>query len=431
MHAILVSMGTDGDIFPYVGLGAKLRARGHRVTLSTNESYQSLAENNGFTFQALVSNAEADEFLAHPDLWHPLKCGLHGARWGVRYLRRQYELLEHVASEKDAVLVANAGVVAARIVSEKLSKPIASLVLQPGIIPSAIEPPVMTGLTLPRWAPRWAGKLYWRLINAAGDLLVGHAINRLRSSVGLKPMRQIFQWWLSPQLVIGMFPDWYGPPQDDWPSQMRLAGFPMFDGPATGDQGSEALAFCAEGTPPIAFTLGTGMQHAAEFFREALAACRILGRRGILLTKYPQQLPNPLPIFLRHASFVPFQKLFPLCAAVVHHGGIGTTAKALAAGTPQLVLPLAWDQPDNGLRVKRLGAGDSLGPRHRSGARLAQALKGVMTPETQARCRELAGRFGKTDALDVAAEWLEELSRGHDFAASRQKTSAASTLVSG
>ena len=83
MHAILATMGTDGDVFPYVGLGARLRGRGHRVTLAGPETYQGLAAQHGLGFRCLVSQAAADEFLASPDLWHPIKSGLHGARWGV------------------------------------------------------------------------------------------------------------------------------------------------------------------------------------------------------------------------------------------------------------------------------------------------------------------------------------------------------------
>ena len=98
-----------------------------------------------------------------------------------------------------------------------------------------------------------------------------------------------------------------------------------------------------------------------------------------------------------------------MCAAVVHHGGIGTTAQALAAGTPQLVLPLAWDQPDNAARVRRLGAGSSLGARQRSAAPLAAALAEQLKPEALARCRALSARFGDDDALERAAVWLEEL----------------------
>src|SRR6516162_9825844 len=101
MHAILVTLGTDGDVFPYVGLGATLRGRGHRVTLTAPESYQGLAAQHGLEFRSLVSQAAADEFLASPDLWHPIKSGLHGARWGARFIREQYQLLSALAHEAD------------------------------------------------------------------------------------------------------------------------------------------------------------------------------------------------------------------------------------------------------------------------------------------------------------------------------------------
>jgi len=409
MHAILVTMGTDGDVFPFVGLGARLRERGHRVTLVAPASYQASAEQNGFGFHSLVSQAESDEFIASPDLWHPLRSGLHGARWGVRFIRRQYDLLAELASDADTVIATNPGVLATRLVQEKFAKPAATLLLQPGLIPSVCAPPVMPGFPLPQWAPRWAGHVYWRLVDGTGDFLVGRELNRVRAACGLPPVRRIFRWWLSPQRVIGMFPEWYATPQPDWPPQMRLAGFPMFDGRTSGTLPPEVVDFCNAGTPPIAFTMGTGMMHAADFFAAATGACRILGQRGILLTKYPQQLPAPLPATMLPCSFAPFQELFPRCAVVVHHGGIGTTARALAAGTPQLVLPLAWDQPDNAARVRRLGAGNSLGPRQRNAAGLAAALAELLKPEARVRCAAVAGRFGDADPFQIAAEWLEAL----------------------
>src|SRR5436305_6257835 len=99
------------------------------------------------------------------------------------------------------------------------------------------------------------------------------------------------------------------------------------------------------------------MAHGAAFFRAAVRACEGTGARGLLLTRYPGRLPARLPPSVRHVPFAPFRRLLPLCRAVVHHGGVGTTAAALAAGTPQLVLPLAWDQPDNAAPVRRLGCG--------------------------------------------------------------------------
>ena len=410
MHALLASVGTDGDVFPYFGLGARLRARGHRVTLATHEPYRAAAAEHGFAFLPLVSEGETRDFLSNPDIWHPLRGPRFLARWGAGMIGRQYAILAEAAGDRDAVLVASPGVVAARLVQEKLSRPLASIVLQPWMIPSVFAPPVMpAGLTLPRWAPRPLGRLYFRLLDAVGDALVGRSLNALRASLGMAPVRRLFQWWLSPQCVVGLFPNWYGPPQTDWPPQMRLAGFPLYDGRPRGGLSPELLEFCRAGAPPIAFTFGTGMMHGAPLFRAALSACRSLGARGLFLTKHARQAPPSLPPFVRHCEFAPFQELFPLCGAVVHHGGIGTTAQALAAGTPQLILPLAFDQMDNAVRVKRLGVGDWLDHRRRNGFHIAKALGRLRAPGPLERCRTRAMQFSDQDGLEIAAGWIEEL----------------------
>ena len=408
MHTALVSIGTDGDIFPYVGLGVALRARGHRVTLVASGHYESLAQAHGFAFETLVSAKENHELFGHPDFWNPLKTAPLAARWGVRFIERQYHLLAKLVTA-DTVLVSNPGVLAAKLVQEKFGTPWANLILQPWMIPSSIAPPLMPGFVFLRHAPRPVWKLFLRGLDVMGDALMGREFNRVRAKFGLKPLRRILSHWLSRQLVIGMFPEWYGQPQADWPSQIRLTGFPMFDGGQNESLPPEVLDFCRAGTPPVAFTFGTGMAHSADLFRAALEACAILGARGIFLTKYRDQLPASLPASALHCAFAPFQKLFPQCAAVVHHGGIGTVAKALATGTPQLIHPLCFDQIDNGARTKGLGAGDYLRSSRSTGKQIAAALAGVMTADTRARCRTLATRFDKTDSLETTATLIETL----------------------
>src|ERR1700722_1909762 len=146
----------------------------------------------------------------------------------MRFLDRQYALLAELAHDGDTVLAASVAMLGARLVQEKLGRPLASVILQPWMIASVSAPPVMPGgLILPRGAPRLLGKLYWRTVNAVGDLLIGRPLNRLRAALDLKPVRCVFQWWNSPELVLGMFPPWYGAPQADWPAQIRLAGFPL------------------------------------------------------------------------------------------------------------------------------------------------------------------------------------------------------------
>jgi UDP:flavonoid glycosyltransferase YjiC (YdhE family) len=147
--------------------------------------------------------------------------------------------------------------------------------------------------------------------------------------------------------------------------------------------------------------------HAREVYDQVIEACQSLNIRTIVLTGHIDQLPSSPQV--HHCSFAPFQELFPKCAAVVHHGGVGTVAKALAAGIPQLVLPFAFDQMDNATRVQRLGAGDWLKPRKRNTQSIAKALGAVLSSATRVRCEALAAKFGREDGLQKAAELVEEL----------------------
>jgi rhamnosyltransferase subunit B len=153
------------------------------------------------------------------------------------------------------------------------------------------------------------------------------------------------------------------------------------------------------------------MRHAAELFEMAIVACRTLAARAVLVTSLRAQLPPELPSFVHHCPFAPFQKLFPLCAAVVHHGGIGTVSKALAAGTPQLIVPFAYDQKDNALRIKKLGTGDWLASGLCNSELLSKAIKGILGPRFGAQARTIAKRCEENNGLHRAADLVEEFCR--------------------
>jgi rhamnosyltransferase subunit B len=407
MHALLASLGTDGDVLPFVGLGLRLRARGHRVTLAANEQYESIAGACGFGFGKLASNEEMHRLLGNPDVWHPVQSGLLGAKWGRTAFRRQYEVMARLAGNSDTVLIAYAPMFAARIVQEKLARPLVTLLPMPWMLLSRVSPPALPmAARFPVLQSRRASLWVWRVAELATDLLLGRRLNALRASLGLKRVRGIYRWSFSPELTIGLFPDWYAAPQRDWPRNTRTAGFGLHDGGKPVDK--ELLEFCRRGAPPVAFTFGTGIMHARELFRKSFECCQKLGLRALFLTRYPQQLPEHLPPSIRHCDYAPFSQIFPECAAVVHHGGAGTTAQALAAALPQLILPLAWDQPDNAFRVRRLGAGQWISPRGTANS-MATGLQGVMLPAVQSRCQELAQRFESKDGYERAAEWVEEM----------------------
>jgi rhamnosyltransferase subunit B len=409
-HAILSTLGTDGDVFPYIGLGTLLRSRGHRVTLIASGNYLRRATEHDLEFIPLVEASEADALFSRADFWHPVKGGLIGARWGAPHIPRQYEMFAELARDPDSVFICSPAIFAGRLVQEKFNRPLATVVLQPWMIPSLDAPPVFPPrVGPPRWAPRALFQLHFGLIHGIGWLLIGRALNKLRRKVGLPPVWRVFRWWFSPELMIGMFPDWWGQPQADWPSQMRLAGFPMFDGVGDEQLPPDLIEFLDAGDPPIVFTFGTGMMHASHLYSASLEACRSLGKRAIFATKYAEQLPQPLPPFARQVCFAPFMKLFPRCAAVVHHGGIGTIAKCLAAGPPQLVLPVAYDQFENAMKVKALGAGDWLPPRRRNAADIAKSLRELLSGQTATAGISISSRFCAADGLDQAADMIERL----------------------
>jgi UDP:flavonoid glycosyltransferase YjiC (YdhE family) len=377
--------------------------------LAAPEPFQSRAAAFDLEFHSLVSAADYGRMLADPHLWHPFRSGWMMARWGAPMIPRQYAALAELAGQPGSVLVANPGLLAARLVQEKLGVPTASLLLQPGLLPSSVAPPEMPGgVTIPNWFPHRLRPLYWLAVDVAGYVLAARSLNRVRAGLGLAPVRRFFRWWLSPELVIGLFPPWYAAPACDWPPHLRLAGFGRFDGVAE-DLPVDVREFCEAGPPPVAFTLGTGMRHASRFFRTAATVCEALGARALFLTKFREVLPSRLPESIRYCPFAPFRKLLPLCGAVVHHGGVGTTAAALEAGCPQLVLQLAWDQPDNAARVVGLGVGQSLGLRRRSAGHLTHALGQLLSPEVREKCRALANRLKGEDGLEIAARWVEEL----------------------
>lgn len=152
------------------------------------------------------------------------------------------------------------------------------------------------------------------------------------------------------------------------------------------------------------------MTQDAEFFRVSAEGCRRNHWRGILLTQFPEQLPANLPDGVRHFNYVPFSQLLPRAAAFVHHGGIGTVAQALAAGVRQLVVPLAFDQPDNAMRVCRLGVGEVLLPKNYNIKTVFDCLhRRLESPAVAENCRRRAADLATNTTLERTCDLIEQL----------------------
>lgn len=410
---LLCPLGSHGDVHPFIAIGNELKARGHDVHLITSEHFRPLAEHAGFEFAPIGTEADFQALIRDPDLWHPSRSmraiyGNYG--WVSKVLREGYG---HIAERyRPGETVAACGILGfgGRLAQEKLGVPLATLNLQPGALFSVEKPPVYPTLRMRPWWPRWMRRLaFWTADHIFIDRLAGPPLNEFRCELGLPPVRRIIGRWVhSPDLMLNLFPDWFGS-APDWPPQCVNTGFIRFD------QAEQPLPeaiekFLSNGEPPLVWTFGSAMRQGEAFFAAAVDACVKLGRRGLLLCRGREQVPTSLPPGVMHADYAPFSVVFPRAAAVIHHGGIGTTAQALAAGVPQMIVPLAFDQPDNADRIVKLNAGTSL-PRQRfNGTNAAKVLEEMLASDgIRQFCRELAGRIVNDHALENTCDRMEQL----------------------
>jgi rhamnosyltransferase subunit B len=415
MRILVATLGSYGDVYPFVALASLLKQRGNDVILLSNEFFGPLAARHGLRFVSLGSEPQYREFADHPDLFHPRRgVSVFFDELILPSLRTAYDQLKAHAQPGETLIVASSAVFSARLVQEELGIPTATVHLAPGAFKSAHESPQFGLLPLPPWIPPFLKRFAWWVADVAVvDRMLCPALNSLRQEIGLPPVRRVLTRWLhSPQRVIGLFPAWYAAPQPDWPPQARLTGFPLFDDGVDQQLPAEVEDFLQAGEAPVVFMPGSLMQQGQRFFLESVAACERLRRRGVLLTRYPDHLPAELPEGIRHFDYVPFSQLLPRAAALVHHGGIGSVSQALRAGVPQLIHPLAFDQHDNAARLRRLGVGDWLAPRRYRAEAVADRLQQLLeTPAVAERCKKIASRFENAQPLAEASELIEAMIR--------------------
>ena len=149
---------------------------------------------------------------------------------------------------------------------------------------------------------------------------------------------------------------------------------------------------------------------AGDFYRESVEAARMLGIRAVLLVgRDPRNIPaEPLSDDIALFEYLPYSQIFPRAAAIVHQGGIGTTAQALRAGKPMLVVPFAFDQPDNAYRVTRLGVARTIYRYRYSAHRAATELETLLSNTTYLTRAEQVGEIVRAEkGVAVACDAIE------------------------
>jgi UDP:flavonoid glycosyltransferase YjiC (YdhE family) len=417
LRVLLIGLGSAGDVHPGVGVGMALKKRGHDVTLMAVSVFRELAAQAGLDFFGLGKDEEHHAILRNPDLWRPRKAFPLIAKYLIlKFVRPIYEFIEQNYEPGRTVVVSPATALGARIAHEKLGVPLATVHLQPSMIRSSLSPPtyMIPDITAPM--PVWLRRLYYRFADRfVIDPLLAEEVNGFRRELQLPPIRNFFDRWMhSPQMVIALFPEWFAPRAADWPPNVHHTGFPLWDEADLRSRVPELEAFLG-GDSPYVFTAGTANVHAQAFFRAATEACLLGNRRGILLTRFPEQLPASLPKSVRHFDYIPFSHVLPRAAAFVHHGGIGTMAQGFVAGTPQLVMPLAHDQFDNAMRARRLGCGDFLLPKKFTPRAVHEKLESLLGSEQVAtNTKKWAAALRNTNTLERTCDLVEGIS-GSDY----------------
>lgn len=388
-NALLVTKGTGGDLMPFLGIGSRLKARGHAVTLLTHCYYKDMVRRAGLDFAALDTTEEFEQFIKDgPLLNNPRDIPVFFWRHILPKIQAEAKMVEELCHSVDTVVVArHTSDIAARMVAEKL------------------------GMSFVRVFVVAAQVNTISILEELCNCILAPDINRARAEFGLSPLQDWHSWLQYPKWSIATWPDWFAAPDSGWPPGVLPIGFVNYDEAETGDI-SDAVEEVSNnnGELPILITGGLGTFLGSEFYTVSAKAVELLNRPGILVTRFQELVPDCLPEKIKWFESLPFASLMPNVAVVIHHGGTSTSARAIAAGVPQLVLPFGGERPDTAARLQRLGIAEFLLPPQWQPELVAESLSRLTSsPRVWRRCRELAHQFHSTDAAAIGCEIIERV----------------------
>lgn len=411
MHVIIGAVGTSGDTLPLIEFGQHLMRSGHEVDFIGLAYFASRAEQAGLPFHAVGSINLFEEMARDPTVWD----------WHVGF-RSLWKVLGAAMADTfntinqlrraDSVLVGSSGAVGVRLAQEKFGLRAMTVHMSPFYFFSR-EENYLGGLgAWPRWLPRAVRRAVLNVIDRFYiDGACVHDVNAFRRLIGLPQQRHIFTRWInSPDRIICAVPTWFASSQADWPVNAVSTGFPVALTPESWTPSASLAAFLAAGAPPILVSACTGAGAASTFFQRAIEAARIANQRVMLVTRFPDQIPQPLPAFAFLIDYAPFDKLFPHVRAIIHNGGIGTMALAMRGRLPQIIVPFAYDQFFNGARLALLGGG-AVVRRSRLPDELANVMRNLLESRNVANaCAELQTQtVAASDGLRDMTRALESL----------------------
>lgn len=420
MNILILTLGSRGDVQPYVALGAGLKAAGHEVTVATSASFESFITGHGLRYGYmnnqlldLMETAEGRE--AMEDMGGPLgairtmaKLAKEGSRINRELMLDSWETARQV---KPDLIAFHPKALAAPHIAAKLGVPAVLALLQPMIVPTREMPPM--GLP-PFRLGGWYNRLGYSLIGMGYESYRG-MVNTFREQtlgIGRLPRSKniLTEAAGQPSMILHGFSQHVLPRPSDWPAHAHVTGYWFLDQPADWQPSAELQAFLDAGEPPVYVGFGSmAGRNPQRLSGIVIEALQQTGVRGIIATGWGGLQASSLPDTIFKLDQAPHDWLFPRVAAVVHHGGAGTTAAGLRAGRPTIICAFMADQPFWGARVHALGVGtEPMMQKELTVARLAAAIRDVTTNRAlQQNAAALGEKIRSEDGAARAAALIE------------------------
>ncbi|GHV93799.1 glycosyl transferase family 1 [Spirochaetia bacterium] len=386
MKILLVTRGSQGDIYPYIRLAVALKKQGHEITLSLPRLFEREAKDSGVYYVLQASDDIAGMLEGTPDTKNLLD-------WTRRVIDSQFKELIPMLSEHDMLLASNTEF-AAPSIAEYCGKPYIRTAYGPFIPSRKIPPPVFP------WSkphPIFRPAFLWGLLNTGLNLMVKKTLNKNRKALGMSPIKDQAEHAPSNSDNYLLYSKYLGSTDSTWKYKWEIGGYCFNDiFPYDAAELEKLLAFIKKDErPTIFFTLGSCNVKQRDRFANLLFDVCIQHNYKLVVScgwwEVGAHLQNRDNLF-RLESPIPHCLIFPSCDAIIHHGGAGTTHSAARSGKPQLVVPLILDQFYWSHRVRELGIGPgSVNVKGKSKKQLEQKVVGLVTNPSY---REKAASIG-------------------------------------
>lgn len=415
MHITLLAIGSRGDFQPFLALSLGLKARGHVVRLATHGVFETAVTQHGLEFVPLEGNPQEMMQRNEGREWveathNPLKFVSGFRRLMGEVIRQSMRDAYEAARDSDGLIISGPSYYFGTSVAEKLNIPFVQAYVQPihpsGEFPSTIFPTPLKGGAAFNWLTHIAGGMtFWSLLRPV--------VNQARRDhFQLPPIGRMGPF---PEQTRQRLPAVYGfseaviPRPRNWADFLHITGYWFLDEPGWVPP-ADLTDFLEAGPAPVYIGFGSMADRNPERMTEiALGALRRAGKRGILLTGWGGLSQSDLPDDVFKNDAAPHSWLFPRMAAVVHHGGAGTTAAGLRAGKPTVIVPFFGDQPFWADRVRLLGVGEPVSRKVLSAETLGAAISRV-TADTNImnRAAALGERIRSEDGVGVASAIIDD-----------------------